>query len=88
MIIALNRSHRIRLVSYTTLVMLSVVWIAGCATDKAKLKQEIEVLLQQTKDEVRQETSRMDTEIARLRQEVGQLHSAVGKVDSQVGRIG
>ena len=88
MIIALNRSHRILLVSHTTLVMLSVVWIAGCATDKAKLKQEIEVLLQQTKDEVRQETSRMDTEIARLRQEVGQLHSAVGKVDSQVGRIG
>jgi hypothetical protein len=86
--IALNTSHRIRLVSYATLVMVSVFSIVGCATDKAELKQEIEVLLQQTKDEVRQETSRMDVEIARLRDEVGHLHSAVGRVDSKVGRIG
>jgi hypothetical protein len=88
MMTALNTSHRIRLVSYATLMMVSMVWIVGCATDKAELKQEIEVLLQQTKNEVRQETSRMDVEIARLREEVGQLHSAVGKVDSKVGHIG
>jgi hypothetical protein len=88
MITALYTSHRIRLVSYVTLVMVSMVWIAGCAAQKAELKQEIEVLLQQTKDEVRQETSRMDVEISQLRKEVGQLHSAVGTVDSKIGRIG
>jgi outer membrane murein-binding lipoprotein Lpp len=88
MMIALHTSHRIRPVSYATLVVVSLVWIAGCATRKAELKQEIEVLLQQTKDEVRQETNRMDVEIARLREEVGQLHSAVGTVDSKVGRMG
>jgi outer membrane murein-binding lipoprotein Lpp len=88
MIIALNASHRIRLVGNATLVMVSVLWLAGCATDKAELKQEIEVLLQQTKDEVRQETGRMDVAIARLREEVGQLQSAVGNVNSKVGRIG
>ncbi len=88
MIIALHTSHRIRLVGYAILVMVGMVCIAGCATDNAELRQEIGVLLQQTKDEVRQETSRMDVDIARLREEVGQLHSAVGKVDSKVGRIG
>jgi hypothetical protein len=88
MITALYTSHRIRLVSYVTLVMVSMVCIAGCAMQKAELKQEIEVLLQQTKDEVRQETSRMDGEIAQLRKEVGQLHSAVGTVDSKIVRIG
>ena len=88
MIIVLNTSHRIRLVSYTILGMVSMVGITGCATDKAELKQEIVVLLQQTKDEVKQETSRMDVEIARIREEVGHLHSAVGNVDSKVGRIG
>lgn len=88
MIIVLNASHRIRLLSYATLMLVGVSWITGCATDKAELRQEIQVLLQQTKDEVRQETSRMDVEIARLREEVGQLHSAVGKVDSRVGRLG
>ena len=86
--IMLKMSHRIRLVSYPILVMVGMVWIAGCATDKAELKQEIVVLLQQTKDEVKQETSRMDVEIARIREEVGHLHSAVGNVDSKVGRIG
>jgi outer membrane murein-binding lipoprotein Lpp len=88
MMIAPHASHRIRPVSYATLVVVGLVWVAGCATDKAELKQEIAVLLQQTKDEVRQETNRMDVEIARLREEVGQLHSAVGKVDSKVGRVG
>jgi hypothetical protein len=86
--IPLNTFHRISLVSYAILVMVSLVWIAGCATKQAELKQEIEVLLQQTKDEVRQDTNRMDIEIARLRAEVGQLHSAVGKVDTKVGRLG
>jgi hypothetical protein len=88
MMIALNTSHRISLVSYATLVVISLFWIAGCATNKAELKQEIEVLLQHTKDEVRQETNRLDMEIARLREEVGHLHSAVGKVDAKVSRLG
>jgi peptidoglycan hydrolase CwlO-like protein len=85
MIIELQTSHTIRLASYTILIL---VGITGCATDSVTLKQEIEVLLRQTKDEVRQETSRMDGEIARLREEVGHLQSAVGKVDSKVKRIG
>ena len=88
MIIALNTSHGIRLISYATLLMVSLFWVEGCATNKAELRQEIEVLLQQTKDEVLQETSRMDVEIARLREQVVHLHSAVGQVDSKVGRIG
>jgi hypothetical protein len=88
MMIALHISRRIHLVGYATLVMMSVLWIVGCATNKAELMQEIDVLLQQTREEVRQETNRMDMEIAQLRSDVGQLHSAVGQVDSKVGRLG
>lgn len=88
MIIALKISPRIRLAGYATLVLVSLFWIVGCATNKAELRQEIEVLLSQTREEVRQETKRMDMEIAQLRSEVGQLHSAVGRVDSKVGRLG
>jgi hypothetical protein len=88
MMIALHTCHRIRLVRYTTPVVIGLLWIAGCATDKAKLMQEIGGLLQQTREEVRQETNRMDMEIARLRADVGQLHSAVGEVDSKVGSLG
>ena len=86
--IALKTSHRIRLVGYVTLVGASIFWVDGCATRQAELKQEIEVLLRQTRDEVRQETNRMDMEIAQLRSEVGQLHAAVGQIDSKVGRLG
>jgi outer membrane murein-binding lipoprotein Lpp len=75
------------LVKPTTLAVVGVLWIAGCATSTSELKQEIEVLLKQTVDEVRQETNRMDTEIAQLRSEVGQLRSDVGQVDSKVGRV-
>jgi hypothetical protein len=88
MMIALHISRRIHLVGYATLVMTSALWIVGCATNKAELMQEIDALLQQTREEVRQETNRMDMEIARLRSDVGQLHSAVGQVDSKVGRLG
>jgi hypothetical protein len=88
MMIAPHTSHRVNLLGYATLVVISLFWIVGCATKKAELMQEIEVLLQQTREEVRQETNRMDTEIARLRSEVGQLHSTVGQVDSKVGRLG
>jgi SmpA / OmlA family len=88
MIIAPKISHRIHLAGYATLVLVSLFWIVGCATNKAELKQEIEVLLNQTREEVRQETKRMDLEIAQLRSEVGQLHSAVGGVNSKVGRLG
>ena len=88
MIIAPKISHRIHLAGYATLVLVSLFWIVGCATNKAELKQEIEVLLNQTREEVRQETKRMDLEIAQLRSEVGELHSAVGGVNSKVGRLG
>jgi hypothetical protein len=80
--------RRIHLVRYATLVVISSLSIVGCATNKAELMQEIDVLLQQTREEVRQETNRMDMEIAQLRSDVGQLHSAVGRVDSKVGRLG
>jgi hypothetical protein len=88
MMTALHTCHRIRLVRHATPVVIGLLWIAGCATDKAKLMQEIGALLQQTREEVRQETNRMDMEIARLRADVGQLHSAVGEVDSKVGNLG
>jgi len=87
MMIALHTSQRIRLVGYGTSVVISLLCLVGCATDKADLMQEIEVLLQQTREEVRRETNRMDMEIARLRSDVGELHSAVGQVDSKVGRL-
>jgi hypothetical protein len=88
MMIALHTSHRIRLVGYATPVVISLLCLVGCATDKAELMQEIDVLLQQTREEVRQETNRMDMEIARLRSDLGELHAAVGQVDSKVGRLG
>lgn len=88
MMIALHTFHRIHLVGYALPVVISLLWIVGCATNKAELMQEIDVLLQQTREEVRQETNRMDMEIARLRSDVGELHSAVGQVDSKVGRLG
>ena len=88
MMIALHTFHRIHLVGYALPVAISLLWIVGCATNKAELMQEIDVLLQQTREEVRQETNRMDMEIARLRSDVGELHSAVGQVDSKVGRLG
>jgi outer membrane protein assembly factor BamE (lipoprotein component of BamABCDE complex) len=76
------------LVKHTILAIVGMLWIAGCATSTSELKQEIEVLLKQTVDEVRQETDRMDTEIAQLRSEVGQLRSDVGQVGANVGRMG
>ena len=85
---ALYISRRIHPVRYATLVVASALWIVGCATHKAELMQEIDALLQQTREEVRQETNRMDMEIAQLRSDLGQLHSAVGRVDSKVGRLG
>jgi outer membrane murein-binding lipoprotein Lpp len=86
--IAQNTSHRNGPVRYAILAVVGWLWIAGCATNTAELKQEIEVLHKQTMDEVRQETNRMDTEIARLKSDVGQLRSTVGRVDSTVGRLG
>ena len=88
MMLALHTSDRIYLVGYTIPVAISLLWIVGCATNKAELMQEIDGLLQQTREEVRQETNRMDMEIARLRADVGQLHSAVGQVDSKVAHLG
>jgi outer membrane murein-binding lipoprotein Lpp len=85
---ATNPSRRNSLVKHTTLAVVSLLWMAGCATDTSELKQELEGLLKQTLDEVRQETDRMDTEVAQLRSEVGQLRSEVGQVDSKVGRVG
>jgi septal ring factor EnvC (AmiA/AmiB activator) len=84
---ALHHSHRHHLVRAATLVVLGCAWMSGCATKTSELKQEIEVLLKQTVDQVRQETNRMDTEIAQIRSEVVQLRSDVGRVDSRVGRL-
>jgi len=80
-----RRSYRVRA---TTLVVIGCMWLAGCASDTAKLKQEVEVLLKQTLDEVRLETGRMDTEMAQMRSELVQLRSEVGRVDSKVNRLG
>jgi outer membrane murein-binding lipoprotein Lpp len=88
MMIAMHTSQGIQLAGYAMLVVVSTLWIAGCATNKAELMQEIGVLLRQTQDEVQQQTNRMDMEIAQLRSEVGQLHAVVGQVDSKVGRMG
>jgi outer membrane murein-binding lipoprotein Lpp len=69
-------------------VVIGGIWLTGCATETAKLKQEVEVLLKQTMDEVRLETSRMDTEMAQMRSDLVRLRSEVGQVDSKVDRLG
>jgi septal ring factor EnvC (AmiA/AmiB activator) len=79
--------RRHHLVRVAILLGLGFVGMAGCATRTSELKQEIEGLLKQTRDEVRQETNRMDTEMAQIRSEVVQLRSEVGHVDSKVGRL-
>jgi TolA-binding protein len=61
--------------------------MAGCATQTAELRHELEGLLQQTLAQVRQESQRVDGEVAQLRAAVGQLRSEVGQVDSRVGRL-
>jgi outer membrane murein-binding lipoprotein Lpp len=81
-------THRFDLVRAATLAVISCMWLAGCATHTTKLKQEVEVLLKQTMDEVRQETGRIDTEMAQMRSEIVQLRSEVGQVDSKVDRLG
>ena len=86
--IAAYTPYRNGLVKHTTLAVASLLWMAGCATSTSGLRKEIKVLLEQTMDEVRQETGRMDTELAQLRSEVVQLRSAVGQADSKVGRVG
>ncbi|HEX2277357.1 MAG TPA: hypothetical protein VHN13_09540, partial [Candidatus Tectomicrobia bacterium] len=78
-------SYRVRA---ATLLVIGCVWLAGCATHTSKLKQEVEVLLKQTMDEVRQETGRMDTEMAQMRSELVQLRSEVGQVETKVNRLG
>jgi outer membrane murein-binding lipoprotein Lpp len=83
-----STSQKIGRFTQTVLAVASLLWMAGCAGDTTALKQEIEVLLKQTVDEVRQETNRMDTEIARIKSEVGQLRSDVGQVDSNVKGLG
>jgi hypothetical protein len=70
------------------LAFVGCMWLAGCATQTAQLKQEVEVLLKQTMDEVRLETSRVDTEMAQVRSELVRLRSEVGQVDSKVDRLG
>jgi uncharacterized protein (DUF3084 family) len=71
-----------------TLMVIGCMWVTGCATYTSKLKQEVEVLLKQTMDEVRQETGRVDTEMALMRSELVRLRSEVGQVDSKVDRLG
>jgi outer membrane murein-binding lipoprotein Lpp len=80
--------RRYYLVRATTLVVIGCIWLAGCATHTTKLKQEVEVLLKQTMDEVRQETGRIDTEMAQMRSELVRLRSEVGQVDSKVDGLG
>jgi outer membrane murein-binding lipoprotein Lpp len=80
-------SRRRYLVRATLFVVLGFVWMTGCAGRTSELKQEIEVLLKQAMDEVRQETDRIDSQIAHIRSEVVQLRSEVGQVDSKVGRL-
>jgi septal ring factor EnvC (AmiA/AmiB activator) len=84
---ALHDSRGHHLLRAAALVVLGCVWMSGCAARTSELKQEIEVLLKQTMDQVRQETNRMDTEIAQVRSQVVQLRSEVGHVDSKVGRL-
>jgi hypothetical protein len=88
MTIAANTSHGNGPVRYATLAVIGLLWMTSCATTTSELKQELEVMLKETRDEVRQETNRMDTEVAQLRSEVGVLRSEVGRVDSAVGRLG
>jgi hypothetical protein len=73
---------------YATLAVVSLLCIAGCATNTSELKQDLEVLLKRTMSEVRQETARMDAEMARLRSEVAQLRAETGQTDAEVERLG
>jgi outer membrane murein-binding lipoprotein Lpp len=79
-----NTSRRNAPVRSVMLAVVSLLWLAGCTANTSELKREIGVLLQQTMDEVRQETNRMDTEMARIKSEVVQLRSEVRRVDSKV----
>jgi hypothetical protein len=88
MMIALHTSRKRHLFGSVSFGVTALLWIGGCAPNKAALMQEIEVLLQQTREEVRQEAHRMDTEIARLRSEVGQVDAKVGRLGSAVGQLG
>jgi archaellum component FlaC len=88
MVMTPSTSQKIGRFTYTVLAASSLLWMAGCAGNTTAIKQEIEVLLKQTMDEVRQETNRMDTEIARIRSEIGQIRSDVGHVDSNVKSLG
>ncbi len=88
MTIAASTTHGNVPVRYATLAVIGLLWMTSCATNTSELKQELEVMLQETREEVRQETNRMDTEVAQLRSEVGVLRSEVGRVDSAVGRLG
>jgi septal ring factor EnvC (AmiA/AmiB activator) len=80
-------TSRHRLKSVMILAVVGCLGAGGCTTHKAELRQEIEVLLKQTMEEVRQETRRMDAEMEQIRSEVGRLRSDVGHVDAKVGRL-
>jgi outer membrane murein-binding lipoprotein Lpp len=88
MMIAPNTCHKNVPVRYAILAVVGLLWVTGCATKTSGLKQEVEVLLRQTMNQVRQETQRTDTEIERLRSEVVQLRSEVKRVDSKVRKFG
>jgi outer membrane murein-binding lipoprotein Lpp len=88
MMIAPNTCHKNGPVRYAILAVVGLLWMTGCATKTLGLKQEVEVLLRQTMNQVQQETHRVDTEIERLRSEVVQLRSEVKRVDSKVRRFG
>jgi outer membrane murein-binding lipoprotein Lpp len=88
MVIAPNTSHKNGPGRYVIFAVVGWLWVTGCAAKTSGLKQEVEVLLRQTMDQVRRETRRMDTEIAQLRSEVVRLRSEVKQVDSKVGQFG
>lgn len=90
-----SNTHQYSLKRAVVWMVLGCFGVGGCATNKAELKQEIEVLLKQTRDELKVETRRMDAdmeqikaEIIRLRSDVGHVEAIVGRVETHVSHIG
>ncbi len=84
--------HRRRPLRCALLVVVNLTILAGCATPRQELSQEVQGLLEQEAEAKNQrQTTRMDSAIAQLHTEVSRLQAAVDYTDnllrSLTGRI-
>lgn len=83
-----GHSRRAWCIPPTALSLVALLGMAGCSTSTAQLRQEVQRLLRQTKEELQLETNRLGAELAQIRAEVGQLKTDVGQLGSKMGRLG